>query len=109
MVFFIICLLFFLSYFFVTVTSELIKGNPIEIMNNPYPIVFNSYANTYNIITSGKIMIIDKATHQVINSIQIKDYSPPFFLSHLNYRYYYLLLGNNYYTLKLNHLPMRKY
>ena len=102
MVFIIICLLFFFSSFFVITTSELITGNPIKIMNSLYPIVFNSKINTYNIITSGKIYIVDKVTHEVKNSTKIKDYSPPFFLSYFKDRNYYLFLGNNYYNLILN-------
>ena len=58
MVFTIFKILYFYLHIFNIVTGELIPENPVKITDTPFPIVFISKAQSYNIITSGKILIL---------------------------------------------------
>ena len=73
----IISYLFFNLYFIIN--GELIPGNPIRITNNSYPIIFKGNNSYYNIITSGKILKIEKSTREE-NTTNIDNYCPPFFI-----------------------------
>ena len=89
-------------YFFDITKSGFIIENPLEISNNKYPIVFNSNIDSFNIITSGQMFIINKTTSEIKNIITIEEYTTPFFLSYFKENNYYLFGGNNFYTLTLD-------
>ena len=82
-------------------TSELISSNPILISKNPYPIVFSSDEIKYNIITSEKILIIEKST-RATHELKIPKYTPPCFVFKDKKNNYFLLGGNKYYPLKID-------
>ena len=70
--------LFILNIFHI-LSSEFISGNPIKIIDKPYPVIFYYNDEFYNIITSGKVLTLNK-TDGSIKTIEIKEYTPPFFV-----------------------------
>ena len=94
-------LLYLIFTYLNIINTELLSENPIKITDNPYPIVFNSYIESYNIITSGKILKIKKSTREE-NPLGIVPYSPPFFVFKSKTDDYFLFAGNNYFVLSIN-------
>ena len=94
-------MLYLVFTFLNIINSESFSENPIKIADNPYPIVFNSNIQSYNIITSTRIFKLKKSTRGV-DSFGIISYSPPFFVFKNKKNEYFLFAGNDYLILSIN-------
>ena len=97
----IIILLLFFNCFLVIIGAALIE-NQIAIKQTNYSIIFDSNPSKCNIITLGKIEVIDKLTGDEINNINFDSFLPPLTILKVNSGDYYLITGNFFYTMELN-------
>ena len=101
------CLLFYLFLIFYNgffvIYGELIPGNPIKITQGDYPLIFLSDdKSSYNIISAGKIIVLEKDGRAEKDMINFDLNLPPLELIKDESNCYYLISGNYWYDLNFN-------
>jgi hypothetical protein len=90
---------FRIVYFFFTIiflfdsSKEDIINNPIEICDNPNPIILSS-ATRYYIYTSGKYVVMDRQTGNIISTSDFMTYEKPYVLCNDESNNFYIYSKN---------------
>ena len=102
MMFILINIFYLFSNSFHIISGEKITENPIEIIQTSYSLVFNSNVDSYNIVTLGKILVIDKSTREEEKSIPFEVDIPPIAFLKIESNDHRLFAGNDYYIFSID-------
>ena len=98
-----IIILYLLSNLFTIISGEKITSNPIEIIHTNYSLVFDSKADSYNIVVFGQFFVMSKLDRTVKqnNSFEVDLPLPPIAFLKTDSNNYYLFAENEYYNFEI--------